>query len=123
MSTSTSERVAREDLVTFLNACHASTGQREFYEGGDDQRLGIDFLHEYVLGNYRALYARTLACGVNHFNQALIVANLLATGRRATPEAGREEGRLIARTLERLPTQRAMHLLEELARRRVNNRR
>lgn len=123
MSSTNSERVAREDLVTFLNACHASTGQREFYEGGDEQRLGIDFLHEYVLGNYRSLYARTLACGVNHYNQALIVANLLATGRRVTPEAGREEGRLIARALERLPPHRAMHLLEELARRRINNRR
>ncbi|HEU4408986.1 MAG TPA: hypothetical protein VFS43_27245 [Polyangiaceae bacterium] len=120
---SASERVAREDLVTFLNACHACTGQREFYEAGAEQRLGIEFLHEYVLGNYRSLYARALACGVNHFNQALIVANLLATGRRATPEQRREEGRLIARALERLPTQRAMHLFEELARRRVNNRR
>jgi hypothetical protein len=120
---SASERVAREDLITFLNACHACTGQREFYESGDEQRLGIDFLHEYVLGNYRALYARALACGVNHFNQALIVANLLATGRAATPEARREEGQLIARALERLPAHRAMHLLEELARRRINNRR
>ncbi len=120
---SASERVAREDLVTFLNACHACTGQREFYETGEEQRLGIDFLHEYVLGNYRRLYARTLACGVNHFNQALIVANLLATGRRVSAGERAEEGRLIARALERLPTQRAMHLLEELARRRVNNRR
>src|SRR5215213_4805113 len=81
---SASERVTREDLVTFLNACHACTGQREFYEAGAEQRLGIEFLHEYVLGNYRPLYERAL---------------------------------------ERLPTQRAMHLFEELARRRVNNRR
>jgi hypothetical protein len=55
------------------------------------QAVSIGFLHEYILGNYRRLYARSLAAGVNHFNQALIVENLLATGRDATPEQRREE--------------------------------
>ena len=58
------DEVAREDLLTFLNAAFVSTGQAEFLTGGGEQRLGLGFLHEYVRGNYRRLYARLLAVGV-----------------------------------------------------------
>ena len=75
-----SQRVTREDVLMFVNACFACTGQREFYADGHGQSVSIGFLHQYILGNYRRLYARVLACGVNHYNQALIVTNLLATG-------------------------------------------
>jgi hypothetical protein len=85
------EQITREDLVTFINAGFACTGQQEFYGARGAQAVSIGFLHEYILGNYRRLYARSLAAGVNHFNQALIVENLLATGRDATPEQRREE--------------------------------
>jgi hypothetical protein len=93
-------QVAREDLVMFINACLACTGQREFYDNAYGQRVSIDFLHDYILGNYRLLYARSLCAGINHFNQAQIVLKLLATGRNTLPEHRKEEGALIAATLQ-----------------------
>jgi len=121
--TTAHERVAREDLLTFVSACFASTGQREFYSDSRGQGVSIGFLHEYVLGNYRALYARVLACGINDYNQAEIIFRLLASGRLVAPEHRAEEGALLLRAIERLPPQRAMRLLERLAEARVNNRR
>ncbi len=123
---SSSERVTREDLLLFVNACFACTGQKEFYSDGYGQRVSLAFLHEYIAGNYRALYARVLACGVNDLNRALVVRHLLATGAafaRAPAAARGEENALVTRTLHALPTHRAMHLLEDLAKRGVNNRR
>ncbi|HEY8377783.1 MAG TPA: hypothetical protein VIK91_14910 [Nannocystis sp.] len=116
-------RVTCEDLVTFLNACFCCTGQREFYSDGRDQTVSIDFLHEYIRGNYRRLYARTLAAGVNHFNRAKIVVELLASSRGLPPEARREEGRLIAAALRSLPAPRAYRALVATRRRGLNNRR
>lgn len=116
-------QVAREDLVTFINACLNCTGQREFYDTAHGQRVSMDFLHDYIAGNYRLLYTYTLAAGINHFNQAQIILKLLATGRRTPPQQRAEESALITAALHRLPTQRAWHLLEELRHRRVNNRR
>lgn len=117
------EQVAREDLVMFVNACFSCTGQREFYNDARGQAVSIDFLHAYILGNYRRLYARTLAAGINHFNQAQIVLNLLATGKQTPPGDRREEGALIAAALRALPPQRAFRVLELLRERRINNRR
>lgn len=117
------DQVAREDLVMFVNACFACSGQREFYSNGRDQRVSIDFLHRYILGNYRRLYARTLAAGINHFNQAQIILNLLATGRETTPEQAAEEGALIRAALHGLPPPRAWRVIESLRQRRINNRR
>lgn len=117
------EQVAREDLVMFINACVTCTGQKEFYDSAYGQRVSIDFLHEYILGNYRLLYARTLASGINHFNQAQIILKLLATGRHILPEYKQEEGALIAAALKKLPTQRAWGVLQQLQHRKINNRR
>lgn len=113
------ERTQREDIVHFLNACFACTGQREFYENSNSQRVSIDFLHGYMLGNYRSIYARTLAVGVNHFNQSQIVLRLLASGKEAVPN----EGALISRSLETLPPQRAWKTLRDARRLGINNRR
>ena len=118
-----SERVAQEDLVLFINACFACTGQSEFYGPREDQSVSIRFLHEYILGNYRRLYARTLAAGVNHFNQALIIQNLLLAGAPADRTQRTEEGELILAALLSLPPQRAYHLFRDLRRLRCNNRR
>ncbi|MBC8102575.1 MAG: hypothetical protein H7Z41_08300 [Cytophagales bacterium] len=120
---SRAEQVTREDLILFLNACFVCTGQREFYSDADAQRVSIEFLHAYILGNYRLLYARTLAAGVNDFNQAEIVLNLLATGRDTPFEHRAEENSLITATLQMLPPQRAWRLLEQIRQRRINNRR
>ena len=120
---SASERVAREDLVLFINACFACTGQSEFYGDAADQGISIRFLHEYILGNYRRLYARTLAAGINHYNQALIIKSLLAAGAPAEPAERLEEGELILATLLALPAPRAYQILREVRSRRVNNRR
>jgi hypothetical protein len=127
-SRAAARRVEREDLVTFVNAAFSSTGQREFYGDAAGQAISIDFLHEYIHGNYRRLYARCLAVGLNHFNTAKIVVNLLATSReslvgRARSEAWREEGRLVTAALRRLPAPQAFRALRALAERRVNNRR
>lgn len=117
------QQVEREDLVMFINACLSCTGQREFYDDAWGQKLSLDFLHDYILGNYRLLYARTLAAGINHFNQSQIILKLLATGKQTLPEHRQEEGRLIATTLNALPTQRAWKVLEQVRKRRINNRR
>ena len=116
-------RVAHEDLVIFLNACFACTGQREFYSDGHQQTVSIAFLHDYIRGNYRRLYARALAAGVNHFNQARIVLELLSHARELTPAERREEGRLCRAALNALPPQRAYRVLLGLRERGVNNRR
>lgn len=117
------ERVEREDLVLFINACFASTGQREFYSSKRAQQVSIDFIHRYILGNYRQLYARTLSLGVNHFNQAKIVENLLASGSPPPGPTRDEENALITAVVERLPPPRVYRLFERLRRNRVNNRR
>lgn len=117
------ERVEREDLVMFINACFSCTGQTEFYGDGHGQWVAIEFLHRYILGNYRRLYARTLAAGINHFNQAQILVNLLAAGAPAEKTQRAEEGQLIQAALRRLPAPRALRALATLRDRGVNNRR
>lgn len=117
------EQVAREDLVMFINACLSCTGQKEFYDDAYGQQVSIDFLHDYILGNYRLLYARTLAAGINHFNQSQIILKLLATGKDTLPEHKAEEGALIAATLKALPPQKAWKVLAQLRQKRINNRR
>ena len=116
-------RVEREDIVTFINACFACTRQAEFYSGSDQQAVSISFLHDYVQGNYRRVYSRCLAAGVNHFNQALIIANLLDAGAPVEAEQRAEEGELIATSLRKLPANRAFALLKTLRERGINNRR
>ncbi|WP_293256079.1 hypothetical protein [Nannocystis sp.] len=116
-------RVAHEDLVVFLNACFACSGQREFYSDGHQQTVSIAFLHDYIRGNYRRLYARSLAAGVNHFNQGRIVLELLSHSRDLDPETRREEGQLCRAVLRELPPQRAYRVLLGLRERGVNNRR
>jgi len=113
--------VAAEDVLLFVNAAITSTGQREFHSGGGEQGLSLDFLHRYLMGNYRDLYAAALALDVNDHNAALIIRNLLLTSREAADP--RAEGRLIARRLEALPPQRVYRLFRELRRAKVNNRR
>jgi len=117
------QRIECEDIVTFINASFACTRQQEFYSDGQTQAFSIEFLHEYILGNYRRLYARTLAAGINHFNQAQIIVNLLAAGSPGSAQDRAEEGALIAATLQALPTNRAFQVLKKLQQRRVNNRR
>lgn len=116
------ERIEREDLVSFVNAGFACTGQEDFYRTGSAS-VSVEFLHEYVLGNYRRLYARCLALGLNDFNRALAVRNLLAAGAPSEPSQRAEENALLRATLDSLPSQRAWKLLAELRHRRVNNRR
>ena len=117
------ETVAREDLILFLNAAFACTGQREFYHTADEQRVSVQFLHAYILGNYRRLYARTLAAGINDFNAAEIILNLLSSGRDAPESFRAEENTLLTAALGRLPPQRGWKLITRLRQERINNRR
>jgi len=117
------DRVAREDLVTFLNACFVCTGQAEYYAAAHGVGVSVAFLHAYVVGNYRRLYARCLGVGINHANRAAIVVELLAAGAPADPADRREESALLTATLRDLPPPRVYRLFTELWARRVNNRR
>lgn len=121
--TSRLEEVEREDLLMFINACLSCTGQREFYDSDYGQKVSLDFLHDYILGNYRLLYCRTLAAGINHFNQSQIILKLLATGKATQPQHREEENQLITATLHNLPAHRAWNLLVQIRKRGINNRR
>ncbi|MER8184615.1 hypothetical protein [Kitasatospora sp. NPDC094015] len=115
--------IAADDVLLFVNAAITSTGQREFHSDAGEQRLSLEFLHAYLLGNYRDLYAATLALDINDHNAALIVRHLLASAGEASAAQRRTEGRLIARRLAALPPQRVYRLFGELRRAKVNNRR
>ncbi|WP_042408097.1 hypothetical protein [Streptacidiphilus carbonis] len=117
------ELVAAEDVLLFVNAAITATGQREFHTGAREQQLSLDFLHAYMLGNYRDLYAAALALDINDHNAALIIHGLLASGGDATAGQRRSEGQLIARRLAVLPPQRVYRLFRALRKAGVNNRR
>ncbi|SDK04473.1 hypothetical protein SAMN05421806_104177 [Streptomyces indicus] len=115
--------VAAEDVLLFVNAAITSTAQREFRSDAHEQRMSLDFLHEYVRVNYRELYAATLALDINDHNAARIIQRLLVTAGEADPGQKRAEGRLIAARLAVLPPQRVYRIFAELRRAKVNNRR
>ncbi|HEY3871699.1 MAG TPA: hypothetical protein VGM10_25280 [Actinocrinis sp.] len=117
------DRVACEDVVMFANAAISATAQREFHSGAAEQRMSLNFLHEYVLGNYRDLYAATLALDINHLNAAMVVVNLLRTAKDADPRQRMVEGLLIAARLRDLPPQRVYGVFRQLRHVGVNNRR
>ncbi|MFF7263488.1 hypothetical protein ACFZCL_24880 [Streptomyces sp. NPDC008159] len=115
--------VAADDVLLFVNAATTSTGQREFHSDAGEQRLSLDFLHAYMLGNYRDLYAGVLALGINDHNAVLVIRQLLETTREATADQRRSEGQLIASRLATMPPQRVYGLFNALRRAGVNNRR
>ncbi|MFI0412305.1 hypothetical protein [Actinomadura sp. 3N508] len=123
MTETFAELIACEDVLMFVNAAITSTGQREFHHDSGDQRLSLEFLHEYMLANYRDMYAAVLALDINDHNAALIIVNLLVRAGDVGVERRRAEGRLIARRLESMPQQRVYRVFRELRRRGVNNRR
>jgi hypothetical protein len=115
--------VAREDLLTFVNAARAATGQDEFYESAEAAALSLDFLHTYLRVAHRRLYAQSLALGLNDFNALRVIEGLLADGRSTPAEHRAEEGALIRAALRRLPPQRVLALFGRLRTANVNNRR
>lgn len=123
MAETLADLVACEDVLMFVNAAITSTGQREFHHYEGDQRLSLEFLHEYMLFGYRDLYAAVLALDVNDHNAAMIIRNLLVHAAEADPRQKGAEGRLIAARLTRLPQHRVLRLFRELRRAGVNNRR
>ncbi|MFF4242476.1 hypothetical protein ACFYYL_41970 [Actinomadura geliboluensis] len=123
MSETFADLVACEDVLMFVNAAITSTGQREFHGDGAQQRLSLGFLHEYMLENYREVYAAALALDVNDHNAAIIIRNLLVRAGDVAVERRRREGLLIARRLETMPQQRVYRVFRDLRRLGVNNRR
>ena len=115
--------VAADDVLLFVNAAITATGQREFHSEADGQRLSLGFLHAYILGNYRDLYAAVLALDINDHNAALIIRGLLESAGEATAAQRASEGRLIARRLALLPPPRVYRLIRALRAAKVNNRR
>lgn len=116
-------RVEREDITLFVNAAFTCSAQHEYYGSATQQRVSVAFLHAYVAGNYRRMYARCLAIGVNHHNAARVVYGLLAAGAPTDPDARAEENDLIRATLRALPPPVVYRLFTRLRRHRVNNRR
>lgn len=123
MTESYADLIAAEDVLLFVNAAVTSTGQREFRSQAYQQRLSLDFLHEYVRVNYRTVYAASLALDINDHNAARVVERLLRTAGEASGEQKRTEGRLIAARLARLPPQRVYRLFRALRAAKVGNRR
>ncbi|WP_433324270.1 hypothetical protein [Spirillospora sp. CA-294931] len=123
MTETLADLVACEDVLMFVNAAITGTGQREYHHDEGEQRLSLGFLHEYMLVNYRELYAAALALDINDHNAALIVRRLLETTAGTGTERRRHEGRLIARRLERMAPQRVYRLFGDLRLAGVNNRR
>lgn len=115
-------RIEREDVIDFINACFAGSGQQTFYEPWEVV-LTLDFLHEYMAINYRDVYASTLALGVNTYNQGKIIANLLRLGQPDCAQQARREWSLMLRSLEQMPAPQAYGALLEVKRQRINNRR
>ncbi|GAA1023685.1 hypothetical protein Aple_090340 [Acrocarpospora pleiomorpha] len=105
-----------EDVLLFANAAITSTGQREFYESGREQRFSLEFLHQYIHGNYPDVYAAMLALDINDHNAAMIIRKVLR-------EPGSGDGALIAWRLGRMSPGRVYRLFGELRRDGVNNRR
>lgn len=123
MTETFADLIAAEDVLLFVNAAVTSTGQREFRSQAYQQRLSLDFLHEYVRVNYRTVYAASLALDINDHNAARVVEQLLRTAGEASGEQKRTEGRLIAARLARLPPQRVYRLFRALRAAKVGNRR
>ena len=115
--------IEKEDIILFIGACFACSGQKEFYSSKAEQRVSIRFLHYYVMSNYRELYASCLALGINHYNKTLIIGNLLRTGAETPKEFAQIEGSLIRYSLRTLPPPRVYRLFKQLRKQRVNNRR
>ncbi|MEU1901247.1 hypothetical protein ABZ512_22930 [Nocardiopsis dassonvillei] len=124
MTDTYADLLACEDLLLFVAAATSSTGQREFHSDARDQRLSLDFLHEYVHQTLPDLYAMTLALRVNDHNAARVIRTLLASPRPQAPAHERSrENALIRRRLAEMPPQRVYRLFAQLAADRVNNRR
>ncbi|WP_329388575.1 hypothetical protein [Streptomyces sp. NBC_01716] len=123
MTETYSDLIAAEDVLLFVNAAVTSTGQREFRSEAYQQRLSLDFLHEYVRVNYRTVYAASLALDINDHNAARVVEQLLRTAGEASADQKRTEGRLIAARLAVLPPQRVYRLFRALRAAKVGNRR
>ncbi|MEE2046051.1 PD-(D/E)XK nuclease family protein [Nocardiopsis tropica] len=68
------------------SAAISSTGQREFHSGAAEQRLSLEFLHEYVHGTHPDLYALALALHVNDHNAAALVDPQWTALREKKPE-------------------------------------
>jgi hypothetical protein len=113
----------RADLVSFIGAALSCTGQAEFYGDAKGQAVSIGFFHEYMLVNYRRMYAHCLAVGINHYNRARIIVNLLTHAKHIPTSVRHEEGRLIAASLRELPAPRVYRVFEELVAKGINNRR
>lgn len=116
------KKIAKEDLLLFVNACLTCTGQEEFYETSFSQKVTIKFLHQYILVNYRNIYSCFLALDINHFNKLMIIKNLLANGKNIDKTQRKKEITNIYLALEKLPPQRVYKLFVLLAKEKVNNR-
>ena len=116
-------RIEREDITLFVNAAFTCTSQHEYYGAAHQQRVALAFLHAYLVGNYRRVYARCLAIGLNHHNVAMVVFELLRAGAPSEVEARQEENALIEKALQHLPPPAVYRLFTRLRRARVNNRR
>lgn len=117
------EKVKKDDIVMFVNACLACTSQNEFYEDEFSQNVTIEFLHQYLLKNYREIYCQFLTVNINDFNKSLIIFNLLATGKDTNKDSKDKENKLIEQATNSLAKQRVYKLFNKIRKNKINNRR
>ena len=106
-------------LVEYLATACTNTGQATFYNTRAEQAAALAALHAEILASDRRVYALSAALPINDRNRQLVLQNLLATGRDVTD---RElENLVVAHVTRELPFNRALNLLVDLCRAKVNN--
>jgi len=113
----------KDDLVTFLNATIASTGQKEAYNKKEDQQQALADLHTRVMHANRDFYGLMLLAGINEFNREIIVTNLLKSGRAIAHdiEYGNYEKHLVLHGLHSMGAKYGVRALIMLAKNGVCN--
>lgn len=124
--------VERADLILYLSACQAATGQAQFYSSAAEQRHSILFIHRYMVENYRPFVPLMLLLSINDFNRQRILFELLRAGAPTAENSSTEtaratqksrENQLIRYGLRQLPVHRVYKLFAALAQAGVHNRR
>lgn len=111
----------KEKILNFLNSALTATGQKEFYNTKEEQRLAILETHMPLLKKYRKFYALLLLSGINDLNKQIIIYNLLNSGSKQNKNQKEIELELIFQSLTDMRTPRAYKTFRLLRTSGVNN--
>mgnify|MGYP006272898101 CR=1 FL=1 len=105
----------------YMNAALSSTGQKEFDSTKDEQQEGLFKLHGEMKDKQRALYRATPFWGINDLNKQLVFYTLIRSGHGMSQEERLLENNYLYNILKLLPVHRALKILYELSKAKVNN--